>query len=107
VMILCGGALASFSPAWPAAAVLTVCVLYGATAVGWNGVFLAEVARLAPEGRVAYLTGGTQFFTFAGVLIGPPLFGTIASLSGSYGAGFAATAALPLLVVIAMLARRP
>jgi len=41
------------------------------------------------------------------VLIGPPLFGTIASLSGSYGAGFVATAALPLLVVIAMLTRRP
>ena len=106
VMILCGGALASFSPAWPPAAVLTVCALYGATAVGWNGVFLAEVARLAPEGRVAYLTGGTQFFTFAGVLIGPPLFGTIASLAGSYGAGFVATAALPLLVVALMVARR-
>jgi len=106
VMILCGGALASFSPAWPPAAVLTVCALYGATAVGWNGVFLAEVARLAPEGRVAYLTGGTQFFTFAGVLIGPPLFGAIASLAGSYGAGFVATAALPLLVVALMVARR-
>ena len=99
VMAVCGATLASFGPAWPASAVLVVCVLYGATAVGWNGVFLAEVARLAPEGRVAFLTGGTQFFTFAGVLIGPPIFGTIASLAGSYGAGFVATAALPLLVV--------
>jgi MFS family permease len=106
VMIVCGGALASLNPAWPPAAVLGVCVLYGATAVGWNGVFLAEVARLAPEGRVAYLTGGTQFFTFAGVLIGPPLFGAIASITGTYGAGFVVTAALPLLVVVPMLARR-
>jgi hypothetical protein len=81
-------------------------VLYGATAVGWNGVFLAEVARLAPDGRVAYLTGGTQFFTFAGVLIGPPLFGAIASATGTYGAGFVVTTALPLLVVVPMLARR-
>jgi hypothetical protein len=86
--------------------VLAVCALYGATAVGWNGVFLAEVARLAPEGRVAYLTGGTQFFTFAGVLIGPPLIGAIAAAAGSYGAGFVATAALPLLVVVPMIARR-
>jgi len=99
VMAVCGGALASFNSAWPSSAVLAVCVLYGATAVGWNGVFLAEVARLSPEGRVAFLTGGTQFFTFAGVLIGPPVFGAIASSAGSYGAGFAATAALPLLVV--------
>lgn len=106
VMIVCGGALASLNPAWPPAAVLAVCVLYGATAVGWNGVFLAEVARLAPDGRVAYLTGGTQFFTFAGVLIGPPLFGAIASATGTYGAGFVVTAALPLLVVVPMLARR-
>jgi MFS family permease len=106
VMVVCGGALASLNPAWPQAAVLGVCVLYGATAVGWNGVFLAEVARLAPEGRVAYLTGGTQFFTFAGVLIGPPLFGAIASVTGTYGSGFVLTAALPLLVVVPMLARR-
>jgi MFS family permease len=106
VMIVCGVALASLNPAWPPAAVLAVCVLYGATAVGWNGVFLAEVARLAPDGRVAYLTGGTQFFTFAGVLIGPPLFGAIASVTGTYGAGFVVTAALPLLVVVPMLAKR-
>lgn len=105
VMALCGFAVASFTAAWSAAAVLTVCALYGATAVGWNGVFLAEVARLAPEGRVAFLTGGTQFFTFAGVLIGPPLFGAIVSLTGSYGAGFVATAVLPLFVVVVMLAR--
>lgn len=105
VMALCGFAVASFTPAWSAAAVLIVCVLYGATAVGWNGVFLAEVARLAPEGRVAFLTGGTQFFTFAGVLIGPPLFGAIVSLTGSYGAGFVATAVLPLFVVVVILAR--
>lgn len=104
VMVLCGIALASFTAAWPPPVVLAVCVLYGATAVGWNGVFLAEVARLAPEGRVAVLTGGTQFFTFAGVLIGPPLFGAIASSTGSYGAGFAAAAALPLLVVVGMIA---
>jgi fucose permease len=106
VMILCGAALASLTPAWPSAAVLGLCALYGATAVGWNGVFLAEVARLAPEGRVAFLTGGTQFFTFAGVLIGPPLFGAIASMTGSYGAGFVGTAVLPF-VVLAMMARSP
>jgi MFS family permease len=105
VMALCAVALALSTPDWSGAAVLTVCVLYGATAVGWNGVFLAEVARLAPEGRVAVLTGGTQFFTFAGVLIGPPLFGAIASVTESYGAGFAAAAVLPLLAVAGMLAR--
>jgi MFS family permease len=104
VMALCGFAVALFTAGWPPVAVFVVCVLYGATAVGWNGVFLAEVARLAPEGRVAIVTGGTQFFTFAGVLIGPPLFGAIASATGSYSSGFLVIAALPLLAVTGLLA---
>jgi len=107
VMASCAVALASITPDWSRSAVLAVCVLYGATAVGWNGVFLAEVARLAPEGRVAVLTGGTQFFTFAGVLIGPPFFGAIVSVTGSYGSGFAAAAVLPLLAVFGMAAGGP
>jgi cyanate permease len=40
------------------------------------------------------------------VLIGPPLFGAIASAAGSYAAGFVATAALPLLVVVPLILRR-
>src|SRR6266852_3840402 len=105
-MALCALAVALFTSDWPPVAVFAVCVLYGATAVGWNGVFLAEVARLAPQGRVAIVTGGTQFFTFAGVLIGPPVFGAIASMTGSYGTGFALIAALPLLASVGMLASR-
>jgi MFS family permease len=106
VMALCGVATGLFTAGWPRVAVFAVCVLYGATAVGWNGVFLAEVARLAPQGRVAIVTGGTQFFTFAGVLIGPPVFGVIASATGSYGTGFVLIAALPLLASIGLLASR-
>jgi MFS family permease len=100
---VCGAAAALFTVDWPLPAVLAVCVLYGATAVGWNGVFLAEVARLAPEGRVAIVTGGTQFFTFAGVLVGPPVFGAIAAASGSYGTAFVLVAVLPLAAGIGLL----
>ena len=109
VMALCAVVVALFTAGWPPVAVLAVCLLYGATAVGWNGVFLAEVARLSPEGRVAIVTGGTQFFTFAGVLIGPPVFGAIVSATGSYGSGFLAIAVLPLLAGTGLLAsgRRP
>jgi MFS family permease len=105
-MALCGAAAASFSALWPLWAVLAVSLLYGATAVGWNGVFLAEVARLAPEGGVAIVTGGTQFFTFAGVFIGPPVFGAVAAAAGSYGAGFALIAALPFFAALDLAIRR-
>jgi MFS family permease len=96
LMAGCGFAAALFGANWPMMMIALVCVLYGASAVGWNGVFLAEVARLAPEGRVAIVTGGTQFFTFAGVMLGPPVFGAIVSISGGYGAGFVFIAVLPL-----------
>jgi len=48
------GLLATTGPGWLA---LPVAIAFGATASGWNGVFLAEVARLAPDGRVAEATG--------------------------------------------------
>jgi MFS family permease len=104
VMSLCGIAAVLFDPGWPVAAVLAVCLLYGASAVGWNGIYLAEVARLAPEGRIAIVTGGTQFFTFSGGLLGPPTFGAIAAASGSYGFGFVLFAALPLANALWLLA---
>jgi hypothetical protein len=104
-MALCGAGAASFSASSPLWTVLAICLLYGATAVGWNGVFLAEVARLAPEGGVAIVTGGTQFFTFAGVFIGPPVFGAVAAAAGSYGAGFALIAALPLVAALGLAIR--
>ena len=97
LMSACAATAVLFNSGWPAELVLAVCVLYGATAVGWNGVYLSEIARLAPEGRIAILTGGTQFFTFTGGLFGPPVFGIIASSSGSYGTGFVLFAVLPLL----------
>lgn len=64
-------------------------MLLGATAIGWNGVYLAEVARQAPAGFAGMATGGTLGFTFFGVLCGPPLFGVAAARFGSYGDAYA------------------
>ena len=77
----CAGA-ALFSPDWPMAGVTTVCILWGISAVGWNGVYLAEVARLAPEGKVGLVTGGSQVYLFSGSVIAPPLFGMVAAATG-------------------------
>lgn len=66
-----------------------VLLLFGASAVGWNGVYLAEVARQAPPGMASMATGGTLSMTFLGVVIGPPIFGLIAGITGSYGVAYA------------------
>ncbi|MDS1139139.1 MFS transporter [Pusillimonas sp. SM2304] len=70
--------------------VLIVLSIFGSCAIGWNGVYLAEVARQAPAGQASVATGGTLAMTFLGVVVGPPLFGMIASAAGSYGAAYAA-----------------
>ncbi|MFY7873679.1 MAG: MFS transporter [Limnohabitans sp.] len=74
----------------PQALLVLILVVFGASAIGWNGVYLAEVARRAPAGQASLATGGTLAFTFLGVVIGPPVFGLLATLSGTYRTGFVA-----------------
>ncbi|HUG58826.1 MAG TPA: MFS transporter [Candidimonas sp.] len=69
--------------------VIIVLSLFGSSAVGWNGVYLAEVARQAPAGQASVATGGTLAMTFLGVVVGPPLFGLIASIFGNYSLAYA------------------
>jgi len=76
------------SEAWPLVGVFAVTALLGTTGLAWNGVYLAEVARLAPEGAAGTATGGALAVTFLGIVFGPAAFGAIVSLSGSYALAF-------------------
>ena len=97
---LATAALPSGTPQW---LVLAVLVVFGASAVGWNGVYLAEVARQAPPGLASVATGGTLAITFFGVVLGPPAFGAMVGLFGTYRASFALLAVPTLLCVIVLL----
>lgn len=77
------------SPAWPLPLLFLFASVFGATAVGWNGVFLAEVARLAPQGQASRATGACMFFTFLGVVVSPPLYSLALSVGGSYAGAYA------------------
>ncbi|MDO8778594.1 MAG: MFS transporter, partial [Burkholderiaceae bacterium] len=77
-----------FTPQWPLAAVALACAAFGATAIGWNGVYLAQVARLAPPGKAGDATGGSLVFTYAGVLFGPPAFTFLVGGGVSYASAF-------------------
>lgn len=68
--------------------VIVVLSLFGSSAIGWNGVYLAEVARQAPAGQASVATGGALAMTFLGVVVGPPIFGLVAQSVGSYGVAF-------------------
>jgi len=74
--------------------------VFGATASGWNGVYLAEVARQAPPGAVSKATSGTLAFTFLGVMVGAPLFGFLVSGHGGFPMAFGVQALLALGVAV-------
>jgi MFS family permease len=89
-------ATAMLSAATPLPLMLLIVAWFGATGIGWNGVYLAEVARRAPAGKAGVATGGTLFFTYAGVLVGPPLFGVLASYT-SYAKAYAFLAVIGVI----------
>jgi MFS family permease len=96
---------ALITPQWPSALVLIVSFVFGATAVGWNGVFLAEVAHVVPAEEAAAATGTTLAMTYAGVVVLPLLFLLIMQLSGSYAAAYCASGVLTLLGSLPLLKR--
>lgn len=94
LMAACAGAVAMLHDNSPHAWVLVVFVLFGASATGWNGVYLAQVARVSPAGKAGMATGGTLAITFLGNVLGPALFAGVAGYFDSYRAGFVAVAAV-------------
>ena len=87
---------ACFNEMWPPAAIFVVSAVYGATAIGWNGVYLSEVARIAPPGKAAAATGASLAMTYAGVVAVPIMFWAIVMLSDSYAAAYVTAACLTL-----------
>lgn len=94
-------------PHWPAWLLFGYAALFGATAVGWNGVYLAEVARLAPAGQTSQATGGCLFFTFLGVVVCPPLFNLLLRYVGGYAGAYAVLGIPALAIGARLLLRRP
>ncbi|SAL68071.1 MFS transporter [Caballeronia telluris] len=99
LMALSCVATGSFATHWGIEALCVVSAVFGATAIGWNGVFLGELARLAPRGAVASVTGGALFFTYFGVVVGPPAFGYLAERTSSLGFAYVALGVVPCIAL--------
>lgn len=99
-------AASQMSAAWPTLAVYGVGALFGATAVGWNGVFMAEVARQAPPDRIGMATGGCMMMTFSSIIFGPAAFGAISVATGSYATTFLVVACVAAVGGVSLVAAR-
>ncbi|WP_187435786.1 MFS transporter [Bradyrhizobium hipponense] len=79
-----------------------IAALFGLTASGWNGVFIAEIARLAPQDRIGETTGAVLTASYAGLLAAPALV-SILDGAASLGAAFFALACLALCGTFALI----
>ncbi len=111
VMVVCCMVMAFVTPQWSHALMAVLFLVFGASAIGWNGLFLAEVARLSPPGKVSVATSGAMVWNFAGILIGPAVFALIYRVNGSYALTFGllsafAVAGFLFLLLTTRIARR-
>ena len=99
-------ATAFLSDSMPLVAVFGILFLFGMSAVGWNGVFMAEIGRLAPEGKIGSATGGVLVPTFIGVMMGPLVFSAIHEVTATYTMSFAVLALVTMTGMVPILMMR-
>ncbi|HUS55610.1 MAG TPA: MFS transporter [Thermohalobaculum sp.] len=93
--------LAQFSPEWPRALLFAGAGLIGLSVATWNGLFLAEIAKLVPPEMVGEATASATFFTFLAYMVAPPLFGAMVWFVG-YSAAYYCVAAAVLGAGVAL-----
>ncbi len=99
----CGAAImmAQFDSGWPRAALFAAAGLAGVCVATWNGLFLAEIAKLVPPEEVGEATASSTFFTFVAYMVAPPLFGTLVWFAG-YSAAYYCVAIVVLAAAVAL-----
>ncbi len=83
-----GLVMTAVTAAWPFWLTAVIVFAFGFCLVGWNGLWLAEIARTAGPGNVSVVTGGVLVFAFGGIVLGPAIFATIYKWIGSYALTF-------------------
>jgi MFS family permease len=87
---------------WSMTSLVILAALSGITVSSWNGVQIAEVARLAAPGRITETAAGATILIFLGYVIGPSAFSALLAVTGRFDWGFMAVGlvtatALPML----------
>ncbi|WP_233154867.1 MFS transporter [Candidimonas nitroreducens] len=96
--------LALSTQAWPLWVLSLLAAGAGATAAGWNGVQIAEMARRAPPDKVSEAAAGSTLHVYLANTVAPAVFAAYVSATGQYEEAFMA-AAVCSLGALALLAR--
>ncbi len=102
-MAICAMLLGLCGPLLSRSILILLTIVFGLTASGWNGVFIAEIANLAKPGRVAEATGAVLTASFLGLVAAPLLVALLTprvGLGGSFVAlGLTAAAGTAVLLM--------
>ena len=98
-MALAASLIAQATPGWDYALFLVLGAFFGLTAIGWNGIYIAEIVRVSSLEDSARATGGVLFFSFAGMMIGPAAFQAVLAAGGDYPLAYALIAGAVLIPV--------
>lgn len=98
--------LAQFDSGWPRVLLFAGAGLVGVCVATWNGLFLAEVAKLVPAEAVGEATACATFFTFIAYMVAPPLFGVLVWFAG-YPAAYYCVATVVLAAAVALWSGSP
>jgi MFS family permease len=82
------------------AILLPVVLITGIIALGWNGVFLSEAARLAPPGAIAETTTGAVSVIYLANMVAPACGDLIISATRSWRLAFLFAAAVPACLAL-------
>ena len=98
--------VATATAAWPVWLLAVVLFGFGFCLVGWNGLWMAEIARACHPQEVGLATGGVLVFTFGGIVFGPAAFATLYLVLGSYALTYGAFSVMALIGAAALLSVR-
>lgn len=104
-MSACAVVLGAAGATLPPSLLLALAVVFGLTANGWNGIYLAEIVRLAPPSQSGAATGAVMIVMTAGLIGGPLLFAGLAALT-SFSTAFITLALLSACGVLLLTGKK-
>jgi MFS transporter, ACS family, hexuronate transporter len=99
--------LAMTGPETPRLVLLITLAVAGVSAIGWNGINMLFVAEIAGRQASATAAGLNLTCSYLGIMVGPPIFGYLVDLTGSYSTAFLVGAAASLASLLLLAPIKP
>ena len=90
------------TPHWPLWTIILLAFVAGCSVSSWNGVQIAEIARLSPPELISETAAGSSILVNITNMAAPALFAVSVAASGRYDYAFACAGICSLLVIIVL-----